>query len=179
MSLKRLEDIALSNYDIMKLLHNKVKIVLYPDLHNFNSIDELLSPYGCCILLYEAKKNYGHWTAIIKRGRSIEFFNSYGGDKSGLPDASLDLINPQFRVISNQIFPYLKMLMYDSPYELNYNEFPFQQHGQNIRTCGRHCVVRCLCRNMNIYQYKDLLDELCRHFRTDYDGVVTILTSKI
>lgn len=177
MSLKRLEDIALSNYDIMRLLNNKVNIVLYPDLHKYKSIDQLLSPYGCCILLYEAKKDYGHWTAILKNNNAIEFFNSYGGDSAGIPDYSLILINPQFRIISNQIFPYLTKLMYASPYQLNYNEFQFQEHAEDIRTCGRHCVVRCLCKNMNIYQYKELLDKLCNRFNTDYDGVVTILTS--
>src|SRR5208282_3443963 len=141
------------------------------------SIDQLLSPFGCCILLFEAKKDYGHWTAIIKRNNVIEFFNSYGGDNSGLPDAALSMINPEFRIISNQIFPYLTKLMYDSPYELNYNEFRFQKKGQSIRTCGRHCVIRCLCKNMNIYQYKDFLDKLCNYYNTDYDGIVTILTS--
>jgi hypothetical protein len=176
-SLKRLEDIALSNYDIMRLLNKKVKIVLYPDLHKYKSIDSLVYPYDCCILLYESKKNYGHWTAIIKRDNAIEFFNSYGGDRDGLPDASLKLINPAFRIISNQIFPYLRALMYNSNYELHYNEFTFQKKGHDIRTCGRHCVVRCLCKNMNIYQYKELLDKLCKYFNTDYDGVVTILTS--
>lgn len=177
MSLKRLKDIALSNYDIMKLLNGKVKIVLYPDLHKYSSVDQLLEPYGCCILLYESKKNYGHWTALIKRDNAIEFFNSYGGDNDGLPDASLRLINPEFRIISNQLFPYLKQLMYNSPYELNYNEFRFQKKGHDIRTCGRHCVVRVLCKNMNIYQYKEFLNELCRYFTTDYDGMVTLLTS--
>jgi hypothetical protein len=177
MSLERLEDIALSNYDIMDLLNNKVKIVLYPNLHKYKSIDELLSPFGIVILLYEAKKNYGHWTAIIKTNNAIEFFNSYGGDNSGLPDATLDMIDPEFRVISNQIFPYLTKLMYNSPYQLNYNEFRFQKKGQSIRTCGRHCVIRCLCKNMDIYKYKDFLDKLCNYFRMDYDGIVTILTT--
>lgn len=171
--LSRLKNIALSNHDITKLLDGQVNIILYPDLHKYTSIDQLLSPYDACILLYESKPDYGHWCALIKHGDSIEFFNPYGG----LPDASLKLINPEFRIESNQVLPYLKILMFKSPYELNYNEFRFQKKGYNIKTCGRHCVVRVLCKNMNIYQYKDLLDELRKLFRTDYDGVVTILTS--
>jgi hypothetical protein len=171
--LARLKDIALSNSDIIKLLDGKTSIVLYPDLHKYSSIDELLGEYQNCIVLYESRKGYGHWTAMIKKGDAIEFFNSYGGEV----DASLELINPEFRVKSNQVEPYLKMLMYDSPYELNYNEFRFQKKGRNIRTCGRHCIVRVLCRDMNIYQYKDFLDQLCDLFGTDYDGIVTILTS--
>jgi hypothetical protein len=172
-SLKRLEDIALSNHDITRLLSGKVNIILYPDLHKYTSIDQLLQPYNCCILLYESKPNYGHWCALLKKDDAIEFFNPYGG----LPDASLHLINPEFRIETNQNIPYLKILMFKSPHELNYNEFQFQRKGKNIRTCGRHCVARSLCKNMNIYQYKDYLDKLCRYYSTDYDGVVTILTS--
>src|SRR5690606_21496962 len=117
--LSRLKDIALSNHDITKLLDGQVNIILYPDLHKYTSIDQLLSPYDACILLYESKPNYGHWCALIKHGDSIEFFNPYGG----LPDASLKLINPEFRIESNQVLPYLKILMFKSPYELKYNEF--------------------------------------------------------
>ena len=173
--LSRLKDIALSNNDITKLLNGQVNIVLYPDLHKYTSINQLLDPFNSCIILYESKPNYGHWCSLTKSDDAIEFFNPYGG----LPDASLELINPKFRAESNQLIPYLKMLMYDSPYELNYNEFRFQKKGYNIKTCGRHCVVRVLCKDMNIYQYKDFLDELRKHFNTDYDGVVTILTSSI
>lgn len=171
--IERLEDIALSNHDILKLLDNKVNIVLYPDLHKYISIDQILYPYDCCIILYEAKPKYGHWIALIKKGDVIEFFNPYGG----LPDASLKLIDPVFRVKSHQLLPHLKMLMFKSSYELNYNEFQFQGKGFDIKTCGRHCVVRVLCKDINIYQYKNLLDQLCKITRTDYDGIVTILTS--
>lgn len=171
--IKLKEDIALSNFDILKLLHNKVNIILYPDLHKYENIDQLLDPYDCCIILYESKPRYGHWIALIKKNDSIEFFNPYGG----LPDASLKLIDPEFRAQSNQLLPYLKRLMYKSPYELNYNEFQFQRKGFDIKTCGRHCTVRVMCKVINIYQYKDLLDKLCEKYHTDYDGVVTILTS--
>jgi hypothetical protein len=175
--IKRLEDVALSNHDILKLLDNKVNIILYPDLHKYSSIDEILSPFDCCIILYEAKLKphaYGHWCAIIKRGDIIEFFNPYGG----LPDASLKLIDPIIRLKSNQFWPYLKMLMFKSPYELHYNEFQFQRKNNHVKSCGRHCVFRVMCRDINIYQYKYLLDQLCQKYDTDYDGVVTMLTSK-
>ena len=39
--------------------------------------------------------------------------------------------------------------------------------------------IRTLCKKMDIYEYKDYLDELCEKYQTDYDGVVTILTSNL
>ena len=146
--IKRLENTALSNYDILLLLDNKVNIVLYPDLYKYTSIDQLLNPYNCAIILYESRKHYGHWCSIIKRDNSIEFFNPYGG----LPDDCLNHINLDFRIESNQVIPILKLLMHESPYELHYNEFQFQQKGYDIKTCGRHCVVRCMLKKYDIYK---------------------------
>lgn len=173
-TLQYYEDIALSNHNIMDLLDGQVNIVLYPDLHKYKNIDEVLGPYGACILLFEAKPNYGHWCAIIKENNnSIEFFNPYGG----FPDDSLKYIPHHFAKISNQLVPYLSLLLADSPYELYYNEFAFQKHKKNIKTCGRHCVFRVMHKHMNIYQYKNILDNLCKKYKTDYDGVVTIMTT--
>jgi hypothetical protein len=172
-NIKYFENIALSNHDILRLLNNKCNIILYPDLYKYKDINEILNPYNCCIILYEARQNYGHWCALIKtNNESIEFFNPYGG----FPDKSLDHISMKFRIKSNQFLPYLSMLMYKSTYNLYYNEYQFQIKDYDIKTCGRHCVVRALCKDLNIYEYKDLLDKLCKKMRTNYDGIVTILT---
>jgi len=171
-NIKYYENSALSNQDILNLLNGKCNIVLYPDMHKYKTIEQLLNPYNCCIILYESKPNYGHWCALTKHNDNIEFMNSYGG----LPDCCLKYINKDFRKKSKQLIPYLKKLMFKSPYALFYNEFAFQKKGYDIKTCGRHCVIRCLCKDLNIYQYKNLLDELCKMWDTDYDGVVTILT---
>ncbi len=160
--IKNLESISLSNVNVSDLLDHKVNIILYPDLQNYQSIDEMLDPYNCCIVLYHPP--HGHWCALIRTtDSSIEFFNPYGG----LPDEGL------------KNTPYLKQLMYKSPYELNYNEFQFQKKGYNINTCGRHCIIRVFYRLLDIYQYKNLLDHLCKMTNTDYDGLVTLLTSSI
>jgi len=165
---------ALSNFDILKLLDNKANIVLYPNLFKYRNLDEILEPYGCCILLFEARPRYGHWCAIFKLDdETVEFFNPYGG----YPDDSLDNIPKTFRMKTHQYYPYLSQLMYDSPYKLTYNEFEFQKKGIDTKTCGRHCVVRLLCKDLTLYEYVKLMDELCKRLKTDYDGVVTVLTS--
>lgn len=171
--LKRYENIALSNEDILNLLDGKTNIIMYPDLYKYSNIDEILYPYDSCVLLFAAKKNYGHWTAIIKRDNELEFFNSYGG----WPDDSLKHIPYHYAIVSNQNIPYLSFLMYCSKYDLFYNEFQFQKKNKDIKTCGRHCVVRVFNKDMDIYQYKNYLDKLCLNMKTDYDGVVTYLTT--
>lgn len=174
MTLKQYENIALSNHDITRLLNGKCNIFLYPDLQKFNSIDELLDPFDACIILYLSKPKYGHWCALTRRDDDvIEFFNPYGG----IPDCCLKQINQEFRKESGQIIPYLTKLMEGSSYELHFNEFQFQDKGHDIKTCGRHCCIRVFCKDMDIYEYKKFLDYLCDKLDTDYDGVVTILTT--
>lgn len=171
--LKEFENIALSNFDILRLLNNNCNIILYPNLHKYTSIEQLLNPYNCCIILYEAQPDYGHWCALIKTDdKNIEYFNPYGGKI----DNSLDYISKKFKKQTNQFFPYLSKLMYNSSYNLNYNEFKFQKKKPDIKTCGRHCVIRVLCKDLNIYEYKELLDKLRKMYNTDFDGVVTLLT---
>jgi hypothetical protein len=171
--LRKYENIALSNKDIMEKMNGHTNIILYPNLHNYNHIDELLHPYGSCILLLEAQPKYGHWVCILKNGNDLEYFNSYGGYE----DESLKKLPQDYAQKTNQIIPYLSILMLKSPYKLYYNEFQFQKHDKNTKTCGRHCIVRSLLKHLDIYQYKQQLDYMCNLYNTDYDGVVTILTN--
>jgi len=172
-TIKYYEDVALSNSDVLNQLNGKVKIVLYPDLYKYHSIDEVLGPYGACVLLFEAKPKYGHWVCLFKQTQDeVCFFNPYGG----YPDDSLHYISDEFKQKSHQNKPILSQLLLESPYNLSYNEFQFQKRAKDIKTCGRHCVVRLLGRNENLYEYKDTLDALREQLDMDYDGVVTYLT---
>lgn len=166
-------DIALSNDDILELTDGEANIVLYPDLHKFETIDELLGPNENCFLLFESKANFGHWVLIFKENKNnVAFFNSYGG----YPDDSLKKIPKEFREISNQVVPYLSQLMVDSGYDLSYNEFKFQSDGKNINTCGRWCVLRWWLKDLDLYEFKDFLDYIKDETGLTYDEIVTDLT---
>src|SRR5580698_9294060 len=109
--ISKYEDIALSDKDLANLLNHKNKLVIYQDLINYNNIDDVLGPNGMCTLLFESKKNYGHWCCLWKLNKNtVSFFNSY----NGLPDGSLDYINDNYAKISNQDYPYLSKLLYES-----------------------------------------------------------------
>ena len=178
--LKEMENKPLSNKDISNLLRDKVNIVIYPDVHNYKTIDQLMGIYGACALLYESKPSYGHWCAVIKiNNRDCEFFDPYGGNIDGIPDEVLDHINPSFRKETYQDHTYLAKLMYDSHYDLSYNQYKFQEHKSGIRTCGRHVVSRIMFKNLSLDNYKRYLDKLSKDLNLNYDGVVTYLTRSI
>jgi hypothetical protein len=70
-------NIPLSGKDILNMLEGKTKILIYPNLHKYNNINELLHPYGSCVILYMTKRNYGHWTCLVDHNDRIEFYDPY------------------------------------------------------------------------------------------------------
>ena len=172
-SISKYEDIALSDKQLFNILKGRNKLVLYPDLINYHNIDEVLGPNGMCTLLFEAKKNYGHWCCLWKLdNNTVSFFNSYGG----YPDDSLNHIPDHFAKKSNQDYSYLSLLLYNSPYELTYNDIAYQKKGHDIKTCGRHCAVRLICRNMTDEEYDNYIKYFTKKFNINPDELVTLLT---
>jgi len=179
-TLNEYADIALSDKQVLKLINGRANLILYPDLHKYKNIDEILNPFGACILLYEAKPKYGHWCCIFKvNDKLIEYFNPYGGFEEGFPDDSLEYIPIDFRLKSNQYYPYLSILMYNSPYELSYNEHPFQKHGVNIKTCGRWCALRLIFRNLSLDEFDAAIKFFKNRLNISSDQLVTLLTLKL
>lgn len=163
-------DIALSDKQILRLVNGNANIVLYPNLYKYKSIDQLLSPYNACFILFESRPYFGHWCALIKiDNKTIEFFNPYGG----YPDDGLKYIPEDFRKISNQDYPYLSYLMINSPYDLSYNEYVFQKHGKNIRTCGRWSAMRIILKDLTLKEFTKIF------LNKNGDEMITRLTAWI
>ena len=170
-SVKQKVDIALSDKDVLSLVEGNAVVRLYKDLARFNTIDEALGKHGALFLLYETQPDYGHWVAVIKRqgdnGPEIEYFDSYGG----YVDGTLKYVPKYFRKVSGQNFPHLSALMYNSPYDLAYNQYKFQKHGANIKTCGRWSALRIIFRDLPLETFKRLF----KHANSD--ELVTMLTT--
>lgn len=173
--INKYKNIALSNHDIFKILNKKVNIVTYPTLSKIRNINELFGEYPYFILLYMSSHNFGHWIAIIKHNDRIEYFDPYGGNDN-FPDEALKNINPEFKKISLQDKPYLTRLLYNTKYPIEYNNYNFQKHGNNIRTCGRHCVVRCLLHHYLLDEYKEILSIIKKDTNMNYDDIVTLMS---
>lgn len=164
--------VALSNKQILQLVKNKANVILYPDLWKYKNIDQLLYPYNACFLLFETKKNYGHWCALIKYGNTVEFFDPY----SGYPDDVLQFIPKNYKNKSNQNYPYLTALLYNSPYNIEFNDHKYQKHDNNINTCGRHTATRILFKHYDLKQYDKFIKLMCKRLNKTPDDVVTYIT---
>lgn len=174
-TLKKLKKISLSNVDVVKLLDGKVNLVMYPDIKKYRDIDHLLGKYGACVILYLTSENYGHWCCIFRQGkRCIQFFDSYGE----MIDKALEYeMDPKFRIRGGMNLPLLTKMLYDAydKYNIKFNEFQFQEEEKDVNTCGRFCVVRLWCRDMDEYEFAEFM------YSTKYspDELVSILTSVV
>ena len=89
--MNQIEARPLSNVDIINKLNGKTNIFMYPDLARVRKVEDILVN-DSVVILYETKPNVGHWVCILKRGDTIEFFDSYGI----FPDKEKKYINKEY-----------------------------------------------------------------------------------
>lgn len=122
----------LTGAEVMKICQGQVKIVPYHELVNYSSLEQLLEPHGATILLYETKKDFGHYTALFyDRNNNIEFFDSYGFK----PDQEL-----KFAKYDKDANLTRLIKKYDKP--VIYNNTQLQEWEADMNTCGRWCSMR-------------------------------------
>ena len=68
----------LSDSDLKHILGD-CKIITYPELAKYNSLDELLpKQYDFVIVLLLETNQSGHWCALLRCSSVFEWFDSYG-----------------------------------------------------------------------------------------------------
>ena len=75
----------LSDEELKIILGKEVKIIMYPDLAKYSSIEQLLTQPNdyCIILIVESETKFnisGHWCALLKYDGIYEWFDPYGND---------------------------------------------------------------------------------------------------
>lgn len=170
--INKLKESSLSGTNIMELLENRSKIIKYGNIRFFRHIDEILNDYDNAVILYETKKNYGHWVCIMRRENGeLEFFDPYGY----FIDDQLSFIPKNYAKSSGQNKRYLSALFYNSPYNIVINKVSYQSKNKKISTCGRHVILRIVLKDMSLKEYHDI-------FKNDNmtpDDKVTYLTALI
>lgn len=160
------------------------KIIKYSELKNYNCITDLLPKNkSYAIILYENQPNSGHWTAIMRYKKDgqdmIEFFDSLADN--GEPDSELKWIDKKTNNLLGQGKKLLTPLLEKINIPVIYNKLKFQSEGNkkdgnNINTCGKHCVFRILNllnKNMSLKDYIKFMNEIKNESGNTYDEVVS------
>ena len=160
------EHIDLGTPEINKITDNGAKIIVYHDLASVGSLQTLTQEYGACIILYETKKNFGHWVCLIDQGDFFEFFDSYGFS----PDQEL-----KYAVYDNT--PYLTRLIQNSKKPVRANKVRLQSVVEDTNTCGRWASVRVRMRHIPIQKFVSLFKNNKAYTPDFFVSAITFLTT--
>lgn len=163
--IKNSEEIDLSGTDIMRMTDSKTSIMSYEMLKNYNSIDTVLGRYESVVILYETRRNFGHWVVLFKVSETtLEFFDSYGlsVDEELAFDKGYNK-----RIHKGQEVPHLSHLLNESNYNVISNKKQLQSNLEDINTCGRYCVLRVILRHITLKEFNDLLINN-KHYNPDF-----------
>jgi hypothetical protein len=154
----------------MKATDAGLKVMTYPQLQNYNHIDDVFGSKEGIALLFMTNPDYGHWTLLTKQNGGIEFFDSYGNFPSDL----IKKINKN-STIAGQEYPKLTELLLRSRYRLSVNTKKLQRKGETIASCGRYVILRYNNRNMKLNDFIGMLKTI----KGGTDKAVTLLTNGV
>lgn len=160
--LSKIVSYPLSGQDIIDAVGFPINIYKYSMLDRYDDIFTLFAEYDSFCILYETKRNFGHWTCVLlhrkKNGspKSIEFFDSYGLEI----DEQLDFLSDYFKEKNNMERTHLGWLLYESNLPLEYNNHQLQKFAVSINTCGCWCSLRIICRHLNIDLFSNAIQGL-------------------
>lgn len=155
----------------------KEDVITYSDLEQFDNIEQVLEhDKAWKIILIEEEENFGHWVVIMRYGKTIEHFNSYGSK----PSYELDLLSDKKNDELGQDDKYLNRLLTLAlgKYKVVYNKKQFQMLENNINTCGRFVVLRLITMqyyNMDLSKFIKYMEQLKKHYKMTYDEIVALL----
>jgi hypothetical protein len=113
---------------------------------------------------------------MIKRGKDIEYFDSYG-DK---PEAQREWLDEIQLEQLGEGEPYLYNLLKESGYRVYSNTVKYQTDRNNTNTCGRWAVARLITKDMDNKQFHNLVkQQMKERGLTNPDDWVAIFTYEL
>lgn len=164
---------ALSDKELKRILGRGTKIILYPDLADYESIEQLLPRANdfVIILIVEDENRYnieGHWTALLRYDNMYEWFDPYGNP------VDYDLIHwmdKKQRARLHESRKYLTSLLKNEKHI--YNKVKYEELREGVNTCGSHCAYRCykfLKEGCTLPDYQAHMNTLRKDFSMPYDN---------
>ncbi len=155
----------LSGSEVLEPFGDKLSLILYERLYDYNSLPEVMQGKDGVVILYQYTKYQGHFCLLMKReDNKYEWFDSLGYQ----PDYELKYFpydkEPQ---LSNLMRRYTS-----SGGVVNYNNYKFQRDTDGVSTCGRWCICRYAFKEMSLAEFTQFI----KSADMKYDRLVTIMT---
>lgn len=171
-----------SKNELLHLLDNKVNIVLYNEISNYKTLDELLLPFYCCLILYPnfGQTDVGHWCCLFcnSDGTYLEFFDSYGAYIDNKIKEYDDQVDDHFDDgpfhTPRKIEPVLLDLILASRFKrIHYNDIPYQNNQVDTATCGLWCLIRLKNKHVDENTFKKIFLDIPTAKNVDPDLVIS------
>jgi hypothetical protein len=156
-------------------------ILKYGEIDDYQSIQKILPRKNDFkIILLESKLNSGHWVALLRYGKTIEYYNSYGLKPSKELDFNSDLVNQQLDQETKHLNILFRKAVKDG-FKVIYNRRRFQKMSDDVATCGKHVILRLIMfseKKMTLPEYILFIDKLSEKLNLTPDLLVTGLVRK-
>jgi len=169
-----------SKYKTRDLTGGEVKSVcglepiLYSDLKNYKSIDQLIGKQKSAIILYQtSNKTDGHYVCCGQRSSGqYFFFDSYGihWGSEKMYGADFDKSLPRYL---DNLF---QKTVQQTGKEVEWNTYDFQSRNPTITTCGRWASLAALWKNLSNKEFVGLFTHNKDPFLQNHDNCSVILT---
>lgn len=125
------------------------------EFQRYTDLFQAMRGKNCLIILYETKKEFGHWVCILIHPATrqmkprIEFFDSLGY----FPDHERIFVDKNFKKLYFNSIPHIVKLLRDksNQYIIEYNNHQLQ--GDSSSTCGRWVILRILLSDLSLEQF--------------------------
>lgn len=169
----------LTNIDLERYIHKagEDNILKYEELDDYTDLDQLLPHHKSFkILLIEYEQNSGHWICIMRYGKTIEIFNSFGVKYPTFAgDKEYNKYLGQYSLFLNQL---VKKEEDENKFDIIYNKIQFQEKSNKVNTCGKHVLNRILCllyNDMNLDDYIKFMKKSAKNTGFTYDELVATI----
>lgn len=158
----------------------KARVMRYCELADYDDIEELLpNDKSYVFLLYQHRPNDGHFVCLMRYGKTIEFFCSYGSKIDG----PLYWTPLPARQALGEGKPYLSMLLKKAGkrFKAIHNPVAFQSKKGGVATCGAYCVMRInqlVNHNQDLHEFIDWMEEIKKETGLSYDEIAANYVNK-
>lgn len=169
--------------DCIKQYLPDAKILTDKDLLKYKNIDNIFDKNKLrdyVIILHLDAPNKGHWTALLKYGDIIEFFDSYGNSPKEVYNFVPNSVKHGLGIKRDALSDMLEK----SNYNVIYNPIKYQAENKkemDINTCGRHCcyrVLQLMGNGKTLPEYYDYMSKIKKIQKIPYDIIVSNLIEK-
>lgn len=181
-------EVLLSDNQVKKLAGRDARVLTYPEIGNFTTVDQLFNGRSKVIILYLNEKNgedyVGHWVLLIRKWKGrmelIEFYDSYSNEIDEFFDETPEFKRRQLGQDKGHLsrILYNHCLYSNHKVEVIYNEIPVQRVNPNVNTCGRWVGLRGHFSDIPLDDYQKVFKKLKRE-GYDLDQVAVALTDRL